>query len=443
MHPLAIYSLSLGCPKNRVDTERLLGALGTVIPFRAAASIGRADVVLINTCAFIQPAVQESVRAVVDAIKHIARLKKKRPLLVVAGCLVGRYGAATLAQDLSEVDLWLPNQEIDHWPALLTHTLGLSVETQGLGAGTVRLLSTGPSYAWLKISDGCRHKCSFCTIPSIRGPLRSTPADALIEETKALLAQNVREIILVAQDVSAWGADLGIKHGLLHLLERLLPLGMDWLRLMYLYPAGITDDFLRFVREAGPPLLPYFDIPFQHVHPDILQNMGRPFTVDPYRVVGRVRNILPEAALRTSIIVGFPGETHEHFAALGNFVIRTEFTHLGVFVYQPEEGTPAAALPGRVDARELRWRRNRLMEIQADISEHRLATFVGARLPVLVDAVHPEWPGLHTGRVWFQAPEVDGITYISGPDATSGVRPGALITADIVEHSTYDLTALA
>lgn len=435
LHSLSIHTISLGCPKNRVDTERLLGSLATVLPVRMAAHRGRADVVLINTCAFIAPAVEESVRAIVDAVRHLSRIKR-RPLLVVAGCLVGRYGAGVLAADLPEVDLWLPNQELDHWPALLAHRLGLPSPSHG------RLLSTGPSYAWLKISDGCRHRCSFCTIPSIRGPLRSTPADALVEEVRSLLNSpqgGVREIILVAQDVSAWGADMGITHGLMHLLERLLPLGMDWLRLMYLYPAGMTDDFLRFVRDTGPPLLPYFDIPLQHAHPDILRRMGRPFAADPLAVIDRVRSVLPDAALRTSCIVGFPGETEAHFAALAAFVERIRFTHLGVFAYRAEEGTPAASLPHQVDDRTIQWRRDSIMELQADISEAYLAAQVGAALPVLVDAAHPEWPGLHTGRVWFQAPEVDGITYISGP----GVVPGALVTADIVEAATYDLTALA
>lgn len=427
---LKVYSVSLGCPKNRVDTEHLLGSLGTSL--RPVEHMGRADVVFINTCGFIRPAVEESVRTILEAIRHLGSLKR-RPLLVVAGCMVGRYGATELAAELPEVDLWLPNQEIEHWPVLLAHRLGLSSPAPG------RLLSTGPSYAWLKISDGCRHACSFCTIPSIRGRHRSTPVEALAVEAQTLLDQGVKELVLVAQDVTAWGDDLGEKHGLIRLLECLLPLrGLHWLRMLYLYPAGVTPELLSFMRGAGSPLLPYFDVPLQHAHPDILSRMGRPFARDPRVVVERIRNAFPEAALRTSLIVGFPGETETHFSALRDFVEETCFTHMGVFAYRAEEGTPAAAMPDQVDDAVKEWRRDSLMELQAGISAEALRARDGARLPVLVDAAHPEWPGLHTGRVWFQAPEIDGITYISGP----GVAPGALVEADIVETNDYDLTAL-
>lgn len=427
---LKVYSVSLGCPKNRVDTEHLLGSLGTSL--RPVEHMGRADVVLINTCGFIRPAVEESVRTILEAIRHLGGLKR-RPLLVVAGCMVGRYGATELAAELPEVDLWLPNQEIEHWSVLLAHRLGLSSPAPG------RLLSTGPSYAWLKISDGCRHACSFCTIPSIRGRHRSIPVETLAVEAQTLLDQGVKELVLVAQDVTAWGDDLGEKHGLIRLLECLLPLrGLHWLRMLYLYPAGVTPELLSFMRGAGSPLLPYFDVPLQHAHPDILSRMGRPFARDPRVVVERIRNAFPEAALRTSLIVGFPGETETHFSALRDFVEETCFTHMGVFAYRAEEGTPAAAMPDQVDDAVKEWRRDSLMELQAGISAEALRARDGARLPVLVDAAHPEWPGLHTGRVWFQAPEIDGITYISGP----GVAPGALVEADIVETNDYDLTAL-
>ena len=428
---LNIYSVSLGCPKNRVDTEHLLGSLGAAV--RPAEHMGRADVVLINTCGFIQPAVEESVCAVLEAVHRLKTLKR-RPLLAVAGCMVGRYGAAELAAEIPEVDLWLPNQQIEQWPALLARRLGLASPTPG------RLLSTGPSYAWLKISDGCRHACSFCTIPSIRGRHRSVPAPVLAAEAQALLDQGVRELVLVAQDVTAWGEDLGEKHGLIRLLEHLLPLrGLTWLRLLYLYPAGVTPELLSFMRGAGPALLPYFDVPLQHAHPDVLGRMGRPFARDPRVVVERIRETFPEAALRTSLIVGFPGETEAHFTALRQFVEEVRFSHMGVFAYRAEEGTPAAAMPDQVDDAVKEWRRDSLMELQADISADALRRWDGARLPVLVDAPHPEWPGLHTGRVWFQAPDIDGITYISGP----GVAPGALVEADIVETKDYDLTALA
>ena len=394
---LPVWSLSLGCPKNRVDTEHLLGSLG--MPVHSVEHMGRARLVFINTCGFIEPAVRESIRSILDAVERLGRCKR-RPLLAVAGCMVGRYGVKD-------------------------------------PAAPGRLLSTGPSYAWLKVGEGCRHKCAFCTIPSIRGPLRSVPAADLREEARGLLAGGVRELVLVAQDLTSWGSDFDTPQSL---LDELLPLDrLTWLRLLYLYPSGVTPELLRYMREAGPQLLPYFDIPLQHAHPEVLTRMGRPFAKDPRRVVDRVREALPEAALRTTFIVGYPGETEEHFQALCRFVEETRFRHLGVFAYQAEEGTPAAAMPDQVPVEVREERRATLMEIQAEISEQQLQESVGQTMPVLVDAPHDEWPGLHVGRVWFQAPEVDGITYVSG----LGVAPGALVQGDIVESSTYDLTALA
>lgn len=435
---LPVWSLSLGCPKNRVDSEHLLGSLGT--PVKSVAQMGRARLVFINTCGFIDPAVRESVRAVLEAINRLARCKKK-PLLVVAGCMVGRYGAQTLAEELPEVDLWLPTAQLEDWPRLLADALALP---KPAGRTPGRLLSTGPAYAWLKIGEGCRHTCAFCTIPSIRGALKSVKAETLSAEARDLLAQGVRELVLVAQDVTAWGTDFGSgqgrERGLVYLLAELAGLeGLAWLRLLYLYPSGVSPELLRLIKTCGPPLLPYLDIPLQHAHPDVLSRMGRPFAKDPRRVLDTVRGILPDAALRTTFIVGYPGESEAHFESLCRFVEESRFQHLGVFAYQAEDGTPAAALPDQVPEEVKQRRRETLMGIQAGISEAFLAAQVGRRLPVLVDAPHPDWPGLHQGRVWFQAPEVDGITYVSGP----GVTPGALVECDIVENTEYDLTALA
>ncbi len=428
---ISTYSVSLGCPKNRVDTEHALGGLG---PVRPVDTLEEADLVFVNTCAFIAPAVEESVRTLVSLVDEISRLPRK-PFLAVAGCLVGRFSAETLAEDLPEVDLWLDVADVASWPGRILRAPSWRGHAASAPAG--RLLSTGPSYAWLKISDGCRHSCAFCTIPSIRGPLRSTPAGVLVEEARLLLQAGVKEIVLAAQDVSAWGKDKG--RNLKYLLERLLPLsGLDRLRLMYLYPAGLTDGLLGFLRDFGPPFVPYFDIPLQHAAAGVLARMGRPFARNPYKVLEQVRRHFPEAALRTSLIVGHPGESEKDFEELCDFVRQARFHHLGVFAYRPEEGTLAAAMPDQVPDREKEWRRDVIMEMQAEISEEILAGYVGNRENILVNAPHPEWPGLFTGRAWFQAPEVDGVTYISGP----GTAPGALIEAEIIEASTYDLTAL-
>ena len=428
---IPIHTISLGCPKNLVDSEYLLGGL----PGRARPvdKPGDAKVVLINTCGFIQPAVEESLSEILGAAEAVRGLDPK-PLLVVAGCMVSRYGE-DLKSGMPEVDLWLSTFELPDWPAKIALALDRKANAQ-----PARLFSSPPSFAYLKISEGCRHACRFCTIPSIRGKLASRPLEELTAEARSILDSGRKEIILVAQDLTAYGQDMADPSSLRALLERLLPLsGLERLRLLYLYPAGLTPELLDFMKAAGKPLLPYFDIPLQHAHPDILKSMGRPFAKDPRRVIDLVRSRFPEAAIRTSLIVGYPGETRTHFNYLLNFVREVRFQHLGVFAFQCEDGTPAAAMPGQVGMKTRQARRDAVMAAQAEISEEWLSGFEGKELDVLVDAPHPEWPGLHVGRAWFQSPEIDGVTYVSGP----GVKPGALVRATVEEAKTYDLVALA
>ncbi len=429
---LRVYSISLGCPKNLVDSEHLLGSLGKI---EHAGNIAGADLIFINTCGFILPAVQESIGVILDAAESIQALPAgRRPLLAVAGCLVGRYLPQGLDKEIPEVDLWLDVADLPRWPALIGDRLGFA-------PAPGRLLSTGPGHAYLKISDGCNHACAFCTIPLIRGPLRSFPVPALLNEARELIAQDVREIILVGQDVTGYGRDeAGGDKTLRALLTGLAELpGLNRLRLMYLYPAGLTPKFLSFLRELPPTFVPYFDVPLQHSHPEVLARMGRPFAQNPGLVLDRVRELFPEAALRTSLIVGYPGESEAQFEHLLDFVQAARFQHLGVFAYQAEEGTPAAALPGQIPEETREERRRQVMALQAEISAELLEAYLGRHLDILVEKVSPEWPGLHVGRAWFQAPEVDGVTYISGPK----VAPGQMVRAEITETHTYDLSALA
>ncbi|WP_319763711.1 30S ribosomal protein S12 methylthiotransferase RimO [Maridesulfovibrio sp.] len=433
MTKIRIYTISLGCPKNRVDTEVMLGAFGDGMI--AAATAEESDLVLINTCGFIGPATEESVDTILEAADAIKDLTP-RPVLAVAGCLVSRYGK--LSEQIPEVDLWLSTHELDQWPELSAKALKREISTD-----RKRIISTGPAYAYLKISEGCSHSCRFCTIPSIRGPHVSRELNGLVDEARHILAQGVPELVVVGQDTTAYGSDLDNNEtNLRALIEKLLPLkGLEWLRLMYLYPAGLTDSMLSFLAQAGKPLLPYFDIPVQHAHPDVLSSMGRPFARDPRKVIDRVRKHIPDAVLRTSIIVGYPGETEEHFKTLMDFVKETRFQNLGVFAYQPEDGTPAGEMEQLPE--ELREdRRLRLMEIQSEISREILEEKIGKTIQVLVEEPNEEWPGLFNGRVWFQAPEVDGITYVSAPEDGVELIPGQIVEAEIDSVTDYDLVTL-
>ncbi|MGE4441214.1 MAG: 30S ribosomal protein S12 methylthiotransferase RimO [Desulfomicrobium sp.] len=439
MKHVRVHTISLGCPKNQVDTEWMLGGFGA--GFVNEATPEGADVVLINTCGFIEPAVSESLQVILDMAQTLAELEP-RPSLVVTGCLVSRYGQ-DLRAELPEVDLFLEIGRQGELGRSLRELAAQGART-GLesaldGYSAARFLTTPPSYAYLKIAEGCDNRCRFCTIPSIRGPLVSRDEAEIVDDARRCLDQGRRELVLIAQDVTAYGRDRGGK-ALRGLLEKLAPLrGLEWMRLMYLYPGGLDDDLLRFLSELGKPFIPYFDIPLQHAHADILASMGRPFRRDPRAVVEQVRKYFPQAALRTTFIVGYPGETRERFEALESFVRETRFMHLGVFPYYAEDGSEAALLPDQLPDEVKEERRDRIMELQAGISEELLAQFEGQELDVLVDRPHEEWPGLYEGRVWFQAPEVDGITYVSGED----VGPGKMVRAVIEEVKTYDLVALA
>ncbi len=431
MKKIKIFTRSLGCPKNLVDTENILGGFGSL--YEPAEDISKCHVVLINTCAFIRPAVEESLDVIFSAHDRIKDLENK-PLLVVTGCLVSRYGAG-LGSDIPETDIFTGITEQGDLPGLILNKLGKDARK----IVSVRKISTPKSYAYLKISEGCNNKCSFCTIPSIRGRLRSRPMDHILKEAASLLDSGVRELIIVAQDSTAYGRDIGYKSGLAGLVKEFVTLaGLKRLRVMYLYPSGLNRRLLEIIAKAGGPFVPYFDVPFQHSHPDILKKMGRPFRDDPNSIIQRIRDVFPGAVIRTTLITGYPGETSEHFGHLLDFVKRVRFQHLGVFPFYSEEGTRAAGFTGQVP-RDIRTKRaQRIMDVQRKISRSFLKNYDDELLDILVDAPHTEWPGLFKGRAWFQAPEIDGMTYVSGPD----VRPGVLVRARVQETGDYDLTTL-
>ena len=438
---IPIHTISLGCPKNLVDTESMLGAIAD--SFEPVESLREAAVVLINTCGFIQPAVEESVQTILETARDIEEIPE-RPLLAVTGCMLARYGTE-MKQELPEVDVWVPLSRQPEVGLYLLQALGRedreagSDLEPGAHAFPPRVISTGSSYAYLKISEGCDRSCSFCLIPRIRGRMRSRTVASLKEEARFLLDGGVRELVLVGQDVTEYGRDLGPGEDLFALLRELASLpGLFWLRLMYLYPSGINEELLAFLRDLTPPFLPYFDIPLQHAHPDMLKAMGRPFASQPDRVVDLVRSHFPQASLRSTLLTGFPGEEEEHFRVLYDFVRRVRFQHMGVFAFYPEDGIRAAEYPGQVDEETKEARRQELMSLQAGISRELLSAYQGREMSVLVDRSHPEWPTLYEGRIWCQAPEVDGICYVSG----ESLSPGDMVTARIEETWTYDLVAL-
>jgi ribosomal protein S12 methylthiotransferase len=429
-----VYAVSLGCPKNLVDTEIMLGGL-TNAGWEVTGEPAAAHLLLVNTCGFIEPACKEAV----DTILDLARLKEARPevRLVVAGCLVQRYGPE-LAQDLPEVDLFIGVNDFPALPGLLDRLRA---------AGPPRLLHESPPYAYagvearypatpahlayLKIAEGCGHGCTFCLIPQIRGPMRSRPLDTLVREAKNLAAAGVKELILVAQDTTAYGRDQNDHPGIAALLREVAALdGFRWIRLLYGHPARITPELLD-TMAAHPRILPYLDIPIQHGHDEVLRRMGRGYRrQDILDTVRRIRAALPGATLRTTVMTGFPGETEAHFQALYDLVNEVGFDHLGVFFYSPETGTPAAAFRPKVPRREARRRARLLKALQARIVKARLNSLVGSVAEVLVEGVSPESDYLLTGRLASQAPDIDGQVYITaGTGQVGEIQPVRLTRA--------------
>ena len=429
---MKVYAVSLGCPKNRTDTEKLLARLvehGAEI----VLSPEEADLILVNTCAFIRPAVRESI----DTVLELAERKRPGQRLAVIGCLVARYGKEVL-EAFPEADLFCGIEAYRRPEVFFEDSRLLVLCPQGPET-TGRVLTESPFYAYLKVTEGCRHACSFCTIPRIRGPLRSRPEEELLAEARRLVSEGVREIILVGQDVSAYGLDRK-ERALPRLIKRLLSevSGSFRLRLLYLYPEGITLELLGLFAEESR-LAPYADLPVQHAHPEILRRMRRPYRAGGILdLVDRLREARPEIGLRTSVIVGLPGEGEEEFSTLLEFLRKARFDHLGAFVFYPEEGTRAAGFSPRVPHREAVRRRHRVMVLQREISRENLRRRVGSEDLVLVTGYDAR--GRPVGHAGFQAPEVDGHTVI-----VKGIPvcPGDLVRVRFIRSFTYDLWAEA
>lgn len=430
--------VSLGCPKNLVDGEVMLGRLQGA-GYRLVADPKQADVVVVNTCAFIDRAKQESVDAVLEMAREKETGRARR--LVVTGCLTQRYDAE-LRREIPEIDATLGTGQVEG----IVEAVGgaaTSLEQAGPGLPTwvydhrqPRVLATPPWLAYLKISEGCDYTCSFCIIPTLRGRHRSRGVEDIVAEARALAARGVRELVLVAQDSTRFGLDHGVRDGLAYLLRRLGRVaGLRWIRVMYAYPATLSDPILD-AMASEEKVVKYVDIPLQHASEPVLRRMKRPTgRGNLLGMVERIRERVPGVAIRTSFIVGFPGETDEDFERLLAFVKKAEFDNVGVFTYSDEEGTASFGLPGRVPPRVREARRRRLMSLQKRVSLRRNRARVGERLQVLVEGVHPDSDLLLRGRLSTQAPEIDGQVIVNDGSAEAG----AFVSCEITEAHPYDL----
>jgi len=441
--PQRVGFVSLGCPKNLVDSEVMLGSLkrrGHTI----AADVESADVIVVNTCAFIDRAKKESIDTVLEmaALKSSAGAEHPRRL-IVTGCLAERHDQ-DLRREIPEIDATLGTGQI---PEILAAVEGrATVVDRAAGrpewiydAESPRLLSTASHTAFVKISEGCDYTCTFCIIPTLRGLHRSRRPEDIETEVRRLAATGVREIVLVAQDSTRYGLDLGERGALAPLLRRLGRIdGLRWIRVMYAYPATVTDEILDAIASEEK-VVKYVDMPLQHASETVLRRMKRPTGKgNLLGMVDRVRDRVPGVAFRTTFIVGFPGETEKDFQELTRFVEQAEFDHLGVFTYSDEEGTAAFGLEGRVPAKVKKARQSELMRIQKRIALRRNRARVGSRVEVLVEGPHPDTDLLLAGRLASQAPEIDGSVLISDPGESPPGR-GEFVACEITKGHAYDL----
>ena len=433
-----LHLVSLGCAKNLVDSEMMLGHL-ELGGYSVVEDPADADLLLVNTCGFIRPAVEEAV----DEILRLSEYKEADPdkKLVVTGCMVQRYGAE-LQKELPEVDLFVGIDDEERILALLD---GLQQEDRLVlrqpsrflvNSSSPRRLSTPFFRSYLKITEGCDNRCTYCMIPSIRGDLRSRSIADLVQEAALLAEAGVQELTLIAQDLTAYGDDLDPGTNLVSLLNSLLAeTDISWLRLLYLYPVSTTPDLLQLMADQ-PRIVPYLDIPFQHVSDSVLKSMNRRYgRQDLEELIRMIRRYLPHCALRTTMLVGFPGETEADFTELLDCLQRWQLDHVGVFPYEDEDGSPAAGFADKVADAEKQRRYRQVMELQAEISKAKLEQYVGREEAVLVEGLSSETDLLLEGRTRYQAPDIDGRVYINEGTA----NPGDIVTVRITEAHIYDL----
>jgi ribosomal protein S12 methylthiotransferase len=444
--------ISLGCPKNLVDSEVMLG-LARNAGHELVQDAAAADVLVVNTCAFIDAAKQESI----DTILELAQHKKAGPCqrLIVTGCLAERY-REELRVEIPEIDAVLGTGQVPdivgaiggglpatdapltffaHDPARRTPPSYI------YDAETPRVLATPRHYAYVKVAEGCDYKCAFCIIPTLRGAYRSRPADSILDEARRLAERGVKELLLISQDTTFYGVDRNERGALARLLRQLNQIdGLEWIRLLYLYPTTIDDDTLAAMAECEK-VCKYIDLPLQHAANSVLKRMRRPGTRQTYdRLLARIRTRVPDVALRTTFIVGFPGETAANVDELCRFVADHRFDHIGVFTYSHEDGTAAFLAADDVTAAEKRARRGRVMGVQKGLVRARQRARIGQRVRVLIDGPAADYELVLKARLPTQAPEIDSAVFLTECDA-SRFRSGDMVEVEIVGSRHYDLLA--
>ena len=443
--------ISLGCPKNLVDSEVMLG-LAQQGGHELTHDAGDAEVLIVNTCAFIDSAKQESIDTILEMARHKTGGNCKR--LIVTGCMAERY-RDELKKEIPEIDAVLGTGQVPEIVGAITggatpmtfYRPGLTpsapspqpLPTYIYDADTPRLMATPKHYAYVKIAEGCDYKCAFCIIPTLRGEYRSRPGDSIVREARALAARGVKELLLISQDTTFYGVDRHERGALARLLRELNTIdGLEWIRLLYLYPTTIDDETLAAMAECDK-ICNYIDLPLQHASNAVLKRMKRPGTRQTYdKLLTRIRARVPGVALRTTFIVGFPGETEADAEELCGFIGDHAFDHVGVFTYSHEEGTSAYQLDDDVAARTKTARRSRVMGLQKRLVQKRQRARIGERVRVMVDGPSPDHDLVVKARLATQAPDIDASVFLTECDP-SGFRPGDLAVVEIVGAREYDL----
>lgn len=439
-----VHFISLGCPKNLVDSEMMIGSL-TQSDYEITQDAEAAETIIVNTCGFIEEAKKESL----STIFEMSRMKEDGKLkqLVVAGCLTQRY-KDDLVNDLPEADVFVGSGEFQNIVKILdenrvdsTKKRFFNLPTYLQQENTPRINSQLPHRAYLKISEGCLKRCAFCAIPKIRGNLQSRSLDNVVNEAKLLVASGVKEINVISHDFTDYGWDLRRKDpenmaSPVELLRRLSDIkGLEWIRVLYLYPDGITPEMVKLVKEKKN-LVKYFDMPLQHINNEMLKRMNRKMTREEIvQAVHNIRSEIPDAVIRTQFIVGFPGETEEHFQELLDFVKEMKFDRVGCFKYSPEENTAGGKMTDQVDEDIKEDRFHRLMSLQLPISKKKHKAMIGQIVDVIVEGESEESELLLKGRTTQQAPDIDGIVYINEGDA----KVGEIVKVEITDAMEYDL----